>query len=78
MGDLDGLLGLGWDIAAKPKIANHSRYVLRMAIRMSTESVLMCSLLLGDGKFPSHLPDGQRYRERIVNDLHVSAATGAM
>ena len=78
VGDLDGLLCLGWDIAAHPKIAHHSRYVLRMAVRMSTESVLTCPLLLGDGKFPSQLPDGQSYQERIVNDLHVSAATWAL
>ena len=78
VGDLDGLLVLGWDIAAHPKIAHHSRYVLRMAVRMSTEGVLTCSLFLGDGKFPSQLPDGQSYQERIVNDMHVSAATWAI
>lgn len=78
VGDLDDLLGLGWDISPHPKIPHHSRCLLRMTIRMSSEGVLNCGLLIGDGKFPSPLPGGQSYRERIVEDLRVSAAAWAI
>ena len=78
VGDLDTLLGEGWDVAPHPKIAHHSRYILRLTVRMSNEGVLQCTLLIADGKFPCPLPDGKSYRDMIAAELRVSAETWAI
>ena len=65
-------------IAPHPKIAHHSRYILRLTVRMSNEGVLQCTLLIADGKFLCPLPDGKSYRDMIAAELRVSAETWAI